>query len=244
MKRIFLIVLDSFGIGEMEDAAEYGDKGTNTIASVSSSSYFHVPHMKKMGLFNLDGVSCGEKEQEISARIARMKEASKGKDTTIGHWEIAGVISKQPLPTYPNGFPAEVLEQFSALTGRGVLCNQTYSGTEVIRDYGDEHVRTGDLIVYTSADSVFQIAAHEDVVPVEQLYEYCQMARDMLQGEHGVGRVIARPFNGKSGSYVRTTRRHDYSLLPPGVTMLDQLQETGFAVIGVGKIKEDRKSVV
>ena len=238
MKRIFLIVLDSFGIGEMEDAAEYGDKGTNTIASVSSSSYFHVPHMKKMGLFNLDGVSCGEKEQEISARIARMKEASKGKDTTIGHWEIAGVISKQPLPTYPNGFPAEVLEQFSALTGRGVLCNQTYSGTEVIRDYGDEHVRTGDLIVYTSADSVFQIAAHEDVVPVEQLYEYCQMARDMLQGEHGVGRVIARPFNGKSGSYVRTTRRHDYSLLPPGVTMLDQLQETGFAVIGVGKIKD------
>lgn len=238
MKRIFLIVLDSFGIGEMEDAAEYGDKGTNTIASVSSSSYFHMPNMKKMGLFNIDGVTCGETEAEITARIARMKEASKGKDTTIGHWEIAGIISKRPLPTYPNGFPQEVLDRFSGLTGRGVLCNKPYSGTEVIKDYGDEHVKTGKLIVYTSADSVFQIAAHEDVVPVEQLYEYCRMAREMLQGEHGVGRVIARPFTGTRGNYTRTTRRHDYSLLPPAVTMLDQLKEEGKAVIGVGKIKD------
>lgn len=238
MKRVFLIVLDSFGIGEMEDAAEYGDKGTNTIASVSSSSYFHVPNMKKMGLFNIDGVTCGEKEHEITARIARMKEASKGKDTTIGHWEIAGVISERPLPTYPDGFPKEVLDEFSRLTGRGVLCNKPYSGTEVIKDYGDEHVKTGKLIVYTSADSVFQIAAHEDVVPVEQLYEYCHMARELLQGEHGVGRVIARPFIGTSGHYTRTARRHDYSLLPPAVTMLDQLQEEGKTVIGVGKIKD------
>ena len=238
MKRIFLIVLDSFGIGEMEDAAEYGDKGTNTIRSVSSSSYFHVPNMKKMGLFNIDGVDCGEKEQEITAAVARMKEASKGKDTTTGHWEIAGVISGRPLPTYPNGFPQEILDEFSRRTGRGILCNRPYSGTEVIRDYGDEHVRTGKLIVYTSADSVFQVAAHESVIPIEKQYEYCQIARDLLQGEHGVGRVIARPFTGESGNYTRTVRRHDYSLLPPSVTMLDQLQEKGLTVIGVGKIKD------
>ncbi len=238
MKRIFLIVLDSFGIGEMEDAAAYGDKGTNTIASVSASPYFHVPNMRKMGLFNIDGVSCGERCAEPSAVCARMKEASKGKDTTIGHWEIAGIISENPLPTYPEGFPQEVLDRFCELTGRGVLCNKPYSGTEVIRDYGDEHVRTGKLIVYTSADSVFQIAAHEDVVPVERLYEYCQMARDMLVGEHGVGRVIARPFIGESGNYTRTSRRHDYSLLPPSVTMLDQLKEEGYDVIGVGKIRD------
>lgn len=238
MKRIFLIVLDSFGIGEMEDAAEYGDKGTNTIRSVSSSSYFHMPNMKKMGLFNIDGVDCGEKESEITAAVARMKEASKGKDTTTGHWEIAGIISGRPLPTYPDGFPKEVLDEFSARTGRGILCNKPYSGTEVIRDYGDEHVKTGRLIVYTSADSVFQVAAHESVIPIEQQYEYCRIARDILQGEHGVGRVIARPFTGESGNYTRTVRRHDYSLLPPSVTMLDQLKEMGFTVIGVGKIRD------
>lgn len=238
MKRIFLIVLDSFGIGEMEDAAEYGDKGTNTIRSVSSSSYFHMPNMKKMGLFNIDGVDCGEKESEITAAVARMKEASKGKDTTTGHWEIAGIISGRPLPTYPDGFPKEVLDEFSARTGRGILCNKPYSGTEVIRDYGDEHVKTGKLIVYTSADSVFQVAAHEGVISIEQQYEYCRIARDILQGEHGVGRVIARPFTGESGNYTRTVRRHDYSLLPPSVTMLDQLKEKGFTVIGVGKIRD------
>ncbi|MDD6811259.1 MAG: phosphopentomutase [Lachnospiraceae bacterium] len=238
MKRIFLIVLDSFGIGEMEDAAEYGDKGTNTLRSVSSSAYFHMPNMGKMGLFNLDGVNSGEKVEQPTARIARMKEASKGKDTTIGHWEIAGIISKKPLPTYPNGFPEEVLDAFSRMTGRGVLCNLPYSGTEVIKDYGDEHVKTGKLIVYTSADSVFQIAAHEDVVPVETLYEYCRMAREILQGEHGVGRVIARPFIGADGNYTRTPKRHDFSLEPPAVTMLDQLKEAGKTVISVGKIKD------
>ena len=238
MKRVFLIVLDSFGIGEMEDAAEYGDKGTNTIASVASSSYFHVPNLRKLGLFNIDGVSCGEKMEQPEALIARMKEASKGKDTTIGHWEIAGILSRRPLPTYPNGFPKEVLDAFTERTGREILCNKPYSGTEVIKDYGDEHVKTGKLIVYTSADSVFQIAAHEDVVPVEQLYEYCKIAREILQGEHGVGRVIARPFIGESGNYTRTPRRHDFSLLPPSVTMLDQLSENGYASIGVGKIKD------
>lgn len=238
MKRVFLIVLDSFGIGEMEDAADYGDKGTNTIESVSSSPYFQASNLQKLGLFNIDGVTCGERNAAPLAKIARMKEASKGKDTTIGHWEIAGVISKNPLPTYPEGFPAEVLEKFSALTGREVLCNRPYSGTEVIKDYGDEHVETGKLIVYTSADSVFQVAAHEDVIPLETLYEYCQMAREMLTGEHGVGRVIARPFTGKSGSYERTAGRHDYSLLPPEITMLDQLKDKGYAVIGIGKIKD------
>lgn len=238
MKRIFLIVLDSFGIGEMEDAAEYGDKGTNTLHSVASSAKFDMPNMGRMGLFNIDGVECGGKVSAPTARIARMREASKGKDTTIGHWEIAGVLSKQPLPTYPNGFPDEILEQFSKATGRGVLCNRPYSGTEVIKDYGDEHVSSGKLIVYTSADSVFQIAAHEDVVPVETLYEYCKIARDILRGRHGVGRVIARPFVGTSGSYTRTSGRHDFSLDPPAVTMLDQLKAAGKDVISVGKIKD------
>lgn len=239
MKRVFLIVLDSFGIGEMEDAEAYGDKGTNTLRSVSQSPAFAMPNMRELGLFNLDGVTCGEKVDAPTARIARMKEASKGKDTTIGHWEIAGILSKKPLPTYPDGFPDEVLEAFSARTGRGVLCNKPYSGTAVIQEYGDAHMNTGDLIVYTSADSVFQIAAHEDIVPVEQLYEYCRMAREILQGEHGVGRVIARPFIGPcGGQFTRTPRRHDFSLLPPGTTMLDQLKDAGKSVISVGKIKD------
>ena len=238
MKRVFLIVLDSFGIGEMEDAADYGDLGTNTLRSVASSAAFDMPNMGTLGLFNIDGVECRDKVSAPTARIARMREASRGKDTTIGHWEIAGIISKQPLPTYPEGFPQEVLEAFSSAVGRDVLCNKPYSGTEVIRDYGDEHVRSGKLIVYTSADSVFQIAAHEDVVPVETLYEYCRKAREILQGEHGVGRVIARPFVGTSGSYVRTSGRHDFSLEPPSVTMLDQMKAAGHDVISVGKIKD------
>lgn len=236
MKRVFLIVLDSFGIGEMEDAAQFGDAGTNTLRSVSSSPFFCLPNLKEMGLFDIDGVDFIEGTGSPAARIARMKERSKGKDTTIGHWEIAGVWSMNPLPTYPCGFPDEVLSEFSRRTGRGVLCNRPYSGTEVIRAYGDEHVKTGDLIVYTSADSVFQIAAHESVVPVEQLYEYCRTAREILKGEHGVGRVIARPFVGESGHYERTPRRHDFSLEPPERTMLDRLCEHGKDVIAVGKI--------
>lgn len=237
-KRVFLIVLDSFGIGRMEDAGEYGDGDVNTLRSVYKSPYFAMPNMAKMGLFNIDGVTVGEKESHPTAAYARMKEASRGKDTTIGHWEIAGIYSGKPLPTYPEGFPQEVLDRFSAETGRGVLCNKPYSGTEVIKEYGDEHVKTGKLIVYTSADSVFQIAAHEDVVPVEELYRYCEIARKILAGEHGVGRVIARPFIGSDGVYTRTPRRHDFSLMPPAVTMLDQLKEAGKSVIGVGKIKD------
>lgn len=197
-----------------------------------------MDHMRDLGLFNIDGVEVGEKTTHPTAAYARMTERSRGKDTTIGHWEIAGIYSPKPLPTYPDGFPEEVLEEFRIRTGRDVLCNKPYSGTQVIADYGDEHVRTGKLIVYTSADSVFQIAAHEDVVPVEQLYDYCRIARQILQGEHGVGRVIARPFIGESGHYTRTPRRHDFSLLPPAVTMLDQLKAAGKDVIAVGKIQD------
>ena len=237
-KRIFLIVLDSFGIGAMEDSLAYGDGDVNTLRSVSGSSYFSMPNMGKMGLFNIDGVNVGRKEEAPIAAYARMKEASKGKDTTIGHWEISGIYSANPLPTYPDGFPKEVLDAFTEKTGRKVLCNKPYSGTEVIKDYGDEHVKTGALIVYTSADSVFQIAAHEDIVPIEELYRYCEIAREILVGQHGVGRVIARPFTGESGSFSRTPKRHDYSLMPPSVNMLDQLKENGKDVIGVGKIRD------
>lgn len=238
MGRIFLIVLDSFGVGEEPDAAEYGDFDVNTIRACSTSKYFNMPNMGKMGLFNIDGVDCRPQEAYPTAAYARCQEASKGKDTTTGHWEIAGIVSQKPMPTYPNGFPKEVLDEFTKLTGRGILCNKPYSGTAVIQDYGDEHMKTGDLIVYTSADSVFQIAAHEDIVPPEQLYEYCRMARKMLVGEHGVGRVIARPFIGTSGKYERTPRRHDFSLEPPKDTMLDILKNAGKDVLGVGKIHD------
>lgn len=241
MRRVFLIVLDSFGIGGMEDAASYGDFNVNTLRSVSSSPYFHMPHMSELGLFEIEGVTAdgGKGGEKHRAAVARMTERSRGKDTTIGHWEIAGIYSPKPLPTYPEGFPEEVLEPFQRRTGRGVLCNLPYSGTAVIQEYGDAHMVTGDLIVYTSADSVFQIAAHEDIVPPEQLYEYCRIAREILKGEHGVGRVIARPFTGPAGGpFVRTPRRHDFSMEPPGITMLDQLSEAGKDVIAVGKIKD------
>lgn len=237
-KRVFLIVLDSCGIGAEPDAAEYGDEGSNTLAACATSRYFHMPNMSRLGLFNIDGVTCCPKEQAPSGSFARLQEASKGKDTTIGHWEIAGIHSPNPLPTYPNGFPAEVVREFEEKTGRRVLCNKPYSGTDVIRDYGKEQVETGALIVYTSADSVFQIAAHESVVPPEELYRYCRIAREMLQGKHGVGRVIARPFTGEYPNFTRTSNRHDFSLVPPNVTMLDQLSEQKFDVIAVGKIND------
>lgn len=239
MKRVFLIVLDSFGIGAMEDAASYGDVNVNTLGTVSSSPFFSMPNMGNLGLFRIDGVSVPGNRKDHSAVIARLRERSRGKDTTIGHWEIAGIYSPRPLPTYPEGFPKEVLDAFCEKTGRGVLCNRPYSGTTVIQDYGDAHMATGDLIVYTSADSVFQIAAHEEKVPLEELYGYCRAAREILQGEHGVGRVIARPFIGpRGGEFTRTAHRHDFSILPPSTTMLDQLSDSGKAVIAVGKIKD------
>jgi phosphopentomutase len=236
MKRVFLIVLDSFGIGALPDAADFGDPGTNTLRSCATSEYLNIPNMVAAGLGNIDGVDVLPKTTAPTGAYARLAEQSMGKDTTIGHWEIAGIVSPNPLPTYPNGFPEEILEPFRAATGRGILANAPWSGTEVINEFGDEHLRTGDLIVYTSADSVFQIAAHEDVVPLEQLYEYCRIARKLLQGKHGVGRVIARPFVGTSGNYKRTSNRHDYSLEPPQATLLDALQAAGKASIGVGKI--------
>lgn len=238
MKRVFLIVLDSVGIGAMEDAADFGDVGVNTLRSASKGSCFRLPNMERMGLFNIDGIDWREGTASPSALYGRMREASRGKDTTIGHWEIAGVISPSPLPVYPEGFPPEITEAFCRMTGRGILCNRPYSGTEVIRDYGDEHIRTGDLIVYTSADSVFQVAAHEDIVPVETLYEYCKGARELLSGRHSVGRVIARPFIGDKGNYQRTSGRHDYSLTPPAPTILDAIKKSGREVIGVGKIRD------
>lgn len=236
MRRVFLIVLDSFGVGAMPDAEAFGDTGVSTLGTVAKSPFFHLPALGKLGLFNIDGVSLPGREERPVGAYARMKEASMGKDTTIGHWEIAGVCSGQPLPVYPEGFPEEVLTPFKERTGRGVLCNAPYSGTAVIEAYGEEHMETGKLIVYTSADSVFQIAAHEEIVPLEELYEDCRIAREILTGKHGVGRVIARPFEGRPGSFVRTARRHDFSLKPPGVTMLNQLQEQGKEVIAVGKI--------
>ncbi len=235
-KRVFLIVLDSVGIGHMEDADEYGDAGSNTLLAASKSTHFSMKNMAELGLLSIDSVEIPGKAETTTGSYCRLREKSKGKDTTIGHWEIAGLISESPLPVYPDGFPKEVLEAFSKATGRGVLCNKPYSGTEVIRDYGAEHLKTGDLIVYTSADSVFQIAAHEEKVPVEQLYQYCEMARDILVGEHGVGRVIARPFIGEPGNFTRTSNRHDFSLKPPKMTMLNQLQDAGYETLGVGKI--------
>ena len=238
MKRIFLMVLDSFGIGALPDAAQFGDVGVNTLASCARSEKLHIPNLIAMGLGNIAGVDCLEKADCPTAAYGRMTERSRGKDTTIGHWELAGVISSDPLPTYPNGFPEEVLKPFREATGRGVLANASWSGTEVIEKYGEEHMKTGNLIVYTSADSVFQIAAHEDIVPPEQLYEYCRTARKILQGKHGVGRVIARPFIGTPGNFKRTSNRHDFSLVPPKTTLLDAVKEAGKASIGVGKIHD------
>lgn len=235
-RRVFLVVLDSYGIGYEPDAADFGDVGSNTLASIVKSEVYHTPNMKKLGLFNIEGVEVGEKEAVPLGAYARMQEKSRAKDTTAGHWEIAGLISETPFPTYPNGFPKEILDEFSKQTGRQVLCNLPYSGTEVIEKYGKEHVETGALIVYTSADSVFQIAAHEDVVPVEELYRYCEIARNILTGEHGVGRVIARPFTGEYPNYVRTPRRHDFSLVPPKTIMMDVIQEKGLDTISIGKI--------
>ena len=235
MKRVFLIVLDSFGIGQMPDSESFGDVNVNTLASCAASGVLNIPNMVAAGLGNIDGVTCLPKANAAGA-YARLTEKSMGKDTTIGHWEIAGLVSPDPLPTYPEGFPEEVLAPFRAATGRGVLANAPWSGTAVIDAYGEEHMKTGDLIVYTSADSVFQIAAHEDIVPPEQLYEYCRIARKILQGKHGVGRVIARPFIGTPGAFKRTANRHDFSLEPPRDTLLDVLEKSGKASIGVGKI--------
>ena len=239
IKRVFLIVADSFGIGALPDAAEFGDEGTHTLGHIYESPFYKDENLRKLGLYNIDGQDFGGAVENPLAAHGRLREISKGKDTTIGHWEISGLVSEKALPTYPDGFPEELLKEFSEKCGRGVLCNMPYSGTEVINAYGKEHVESGKLIVYTSADSVFQIAAHEEVVPLDELYGYCKIAREMLKGEHGVGRVIARPFVGnEKDGFVRTGGRHDYSLEPFGKTMLDALKDAGLDVIAVGKITD------
>ena len=239
IKRVFLIVLDSFGIGCAPDAADFGDGRCNTLASLTTSPELHAPNLTKLGLFNIDGIGCGTSADSPIGAFARLRELSRGKDTTIGHWEIAGIVSEQPMPTYPNGFPTEILERLSAACdGKKILCNKPYSGTQVIHDYGREQEESGGLIVYTSADSVLQIAANEADVPVERLYDYCRAARKIMQGEHGVGRIIARPYVGSYPNYERTAHRHDFSLDPTGDTMMDALVRQGHEVIAVGKISD------
>ena len=236
MTRVFVCVLDGVGAGELPDAAAYGDEGSDTLRHVLERSRVELPNLSGLGLAAVTGLPLGAPWP--SATYGRLVEHGAGKDTTTGHWEMMGVVLERPFPTYPHGFPPEVMEPFEQAIGRGTLCNLPASGTAVIDELGDEHVATGRPIVYTSADSVFQIACHEDIVPVQQLYEWCRAARDILQGPHAVGRVIARPFAGSSGGYARTSRRRDFSLEPPGPTYLDLLHERGVPVVGVGKIGE------
>ena len=239
MKRIFLIVLDSFGIGAAPDAADFGDENTNTLGSVVKSEKFFCPNLQKLGLFNIEGVTCAAPVERPAGNYGRLREKSRGKDTIIGHWELAGIISKKAMPVFPDGFPAGFVEELEKRTGRKFICNKPYSGTEVIKKYGEEHLKTGDLILYTSADSVCQIAANEAVIPVEQLYSYCETARELLAGDLAVGRVIARPFTGTSAeNFTRTPNRHDFALSPPSPTMLDILESHGKDVISIGKIHD------
>lgn len=234
--RGFIVVLDSFGVGAAPDAKAFGDEGASTIKTISKSVYFNTPNMKKMGLLAIDGVGLDSLGKH-NASYGRLRELSIGKDTTTGHWEMAGIVSKKALPTFPNGFPSEVIDEFKKQCGRKVIVNKPYSGTQVIKDYGDEHIKTGALIVYTSADSVFQIAACEDIVSDEELYNYCKIARKILVGKYAVGRVIARPFiKDKNGNFIRTPRRHDFSLEPPKDTLLDVLKRHSKDTIAVGKI--------
>ncbi len=235
-KRVFLIVADSLGIGALPDARMYGDEGSNTLKALYDSGALRVPTLTRLGLFSIAGNEYANVSFDALGCFARMKEASIGKDTTIGHWELAGIVSHRSMPTYPNGFPKEILSEFEKRTGRGILCNKPASGTQVILDFAQEQKKTGKWIVYTSADSVFQIAAHEEVIPLEELYSACEIAREILVGEHAVGRVIARPFVGEAPNFIRTSNRHDYSVLPPSDTMLDLILRNGFDVISVGKI--------
>ena len=237
-KRVFLLVMDSFGCGEMPDADKFGDAGSNTLKSCLSSANFNAPNLTSMGLQNIDGIDCGEKVPTTVGSYGKLEEASNGKDTTTGHWEMAGLVSETHMYTFPDGFPDEIMDKITAAWGRGYLCNKPYSGTELLLDYGREHVETGKLMVYTSADSVFQIAAHEDIVPLQDLYKYCEQARELLIGDYQVGRVIARPFVGEYPNYVRTPNRHDYSVSPPAPTMLNLLQDANLSVISVGKIED------
>lgn len=239
MKRIFLMVLDSAGIGELPDAAEYGDCGSNTWRACFAGKSYAMPNLERLGFWAIEGVRDWYPRGEgFLGAVGRLAEASKGKDTTTGHWEIAGLISERPMPLFPEGFPEKLTDAIKGCTGRDILCNRPYSGTEAIRDFGKEHIRTGALILYTSADSVLQIAAHERIVPVEELYEICRKVRALCTGDFAVGRVIARPFDGEPGGFFRTGRRHDFSLEPPKDTMLDLFAAGGKDVLAVGKIND------
>lgn len=235
MKRVILIILDSMGIGHARDAKAFDDEGANTLKSIMAQNP-QIPHLKKLGLANISEVDYIDKEESPLGLFGALEEVSAGKDTTIGHWEIAGLEIHHPFPTYPRGFPEEIMDAFEKRIGISTLCNQPYSGTEVIRDYGPEHMKTGKPIVYTSKDSVFQIAAHEQIIPLERLYEMCRMAREILTGDHAVARVIARPFVGEEGNFTRTSNRRDFSVSPFEPTLLDHLKKQGFDVISVGKI--------
>ncbi|MBO7311075.1 MAG: phosphopentomutase [Clostridia bacterium] len=237
--RVFLIVLDSVGAGYSPDAADFGDVGANTLLGVWKTQRLNIPNLISLGLGNIEGLSFLGNTDFPRARIARMTEASAGKDTTIGHWEIAGHVSVNPLPTFPEGFPFEVIKSLEDAFDREVICNKPYSGTKVLCDYGDEHVTSGKPIIYTSADSVLQIAAHTDIVPIEQLYFWCEQARKIMQGERfGVGRIIARPFEGVSGEYRRTADRRDFSLAPPENLLPDIVKKNRLDCISVGKIED------
>lgn len=233
--RIVLVVLDSVGIGEMPDASDYGDAGADTLGHTLGSRAVHIPNLRAMGLGNIRPLPIAPAEQPAGA-FGRAATLSRGKDTTTGHWEMGGIITENPFPTYPQGFPPRVIEPFERAIGRPVLGNKPASGTEIIKELGKEHVRTGRPIVYTSADSVFQIAAHEEVVPLETLYHWCEIARELLTGEDEVGRVIARPFVGEPGNFRRTENRHDYAIDPPEQTILDHIKAGGMAVAAIGKI--------
>jgi len=238
-RKAILLVLDGVGIGELPDAADYGDEGSNTLVNMAKAvGGLNLPNLQRMGLGNIEQIEGIPPAEKPIACYGKMREVSAGKDTTTGHWEIAGIIREKPFPTYPNGFPPEIIEAFEKAIGRKVLGNKPASGTAIIEELGEEHLRTGYPIVYTSADSVFQIAAHEEIVPVEQLYEWCRIAREILRGEHEVARVIARPFIGTPGNFKRTPRRRDFSVPPPYPTLLDALTEVGLKVVTVGKIDD------
>ncbi len=239
MPRACVIVLDAVGAGELPDAAEYGDEGSNTLANVARAvGGLDLPTLEALGLGNVEPLAGCAPQPGAPAVAGRLLERSKGKDTTTGHWELMGVVTPQAMPTYPYGFPDEVIDPFMNRTGRGVLGNRPASGTEIIQELGEEHQRTGKWIVYTSADSVFQIAAHEETIPLEELYDGCRVAREILTGKHAVGRVIARPFTGEPGAYERTPNRHDFSLEPRRPNYLSQVRAAGHKVYGVGKIPD------
>lgn len=235
-KRVFLVVCDSFGVGETPDAKKYGDEGSNTLKAVSSSINLKVPTLTKLGLFNIDGTGFLPKAENPIGVYGKLSELSTGKDSTSGHWEISGLITKNIFPTFSNGFPRALIKKLEKAWGTKILCNKPYSGTQVIIDYGAEHLKTGYPIVYTSADSVLQIACHESIYPREKLYELCKIARTICKGKYAVGRIIARPFIGEVGEFTRTDGRHDFSLVPPPCNMLDILQKNSKTTIGIGKI--------